>query len=136
MSARLKVSTLNCSHGIIEQHRHLFTFNLHCIQGLSVCAYLCVSSCTQATCMHASFSFCVHIYTHVYKQVQSTIAWSCSGKSMPSGWLVCAKSNMSPKYAVANGRSLTITRPASVCHRLCYCTLYIWLQPQFFLTSR
>lgn len=95
---RLKVWTLNCSNGIIELQWCLVTF--------SMCApiYACV-------CL-----FLFLIYTHVHKQVHTASAVRCSGMSVPSGWLVCAKSNVSPKYAPANGRSLTITRPGPVGH--------------------
>lgn len=83
-----------------------------------------------------SFNMCVHIhacmclflfliYTHVHKQAHTSSAVRCSGKSVPSGWLVCTKSNVSPKYALANGRCLTITRPAPVGHG------YVFLRSMF-----
>lgn len=89
-------------------------FQSVCLEVLSVRIYVFAERC-----LLVAFSFCVslHMYT--------------SGKSMPSGWLDCAKSNVSPKYALATGSSLTITRPAPVVHGLCCSPLCVRLYPSF-----
>lgn len=82
-------------------------------------------------CLHVGFSFCVsvHIYTHVYKQAFSSSAVCCIGKSMPSGWLVCAKSNMSPKHAAAKWQILNHNQagPSGSCSGLCFSTLRLYI---------